>query len=491
MCGLFGVVSYGDLSHDNINKLTKALGSASEDRGTDAGGISYVDNDNNVMFIKDKGAISKSGVFKFDLESKALMGHTRLGTGASELHNYNNHPFPSAISAYTMAHNGIISNDMLLEKEYALPDTKVMTDSYIVNRLIDNVHNGKLTMESIGAVSGLLQGSFNLTFQDKKSIWIVKHNNPMHILHIHELGVYAYASTKEILYEALEDFYNFTFLDMLVGRSGSAFGEFIPVVSGDIIRIHSDGTIERGKFTPKPYVYTTVGKGYNQLAKYYNPPYYSDYPLEDIAQYDAYDDEDWDKSVLDELYQDYYLINNGVEEEVVPSLIRDDKVYSKYLGRTIDLTDDNTLVMTPSGAFMETFKRKEFSFMMSNVFFGQLMARVSQMPEFREVRSIYNDNPVDKKMLAELLSLYIYLFYIKCVYKAENLKIMPSDLTMIEFNSEFPHGKALANELKKIVSSTTFNAYDEVRQLYIYLQVNIMYLYNYFINMDLDASMPF
>ena len=45
MCALFGWLDCGKkLSHSRLKKLTQELANAAEERGTDASGISYVEN---------------------------------------------------------------------------------------------------------------------------------------------------------------------------------------------------------------------------------------------------------------------------------------------------------------------------------------------------------------------------------------------------------------------------------------------------------------
>ena len=64
---------------------------------------------------------------------------TRMATQGSELVNINNHPFPGMAGQthFSLAHNGVLTNDKTLRKKYKLPATKVETDSYVAVQLLE------------------------------------------------------------------------------------------------------------------------------------------------------------------------------------------------------------------------------------------------------------------------------------------------------------------------------------------------------------------
>lgn len=281
MCGLFGIVAYREVSDDNMLKLATALGKASETRGTHAGGFSFVSG-GKIFSRKNSGAITKNGVFdmKDPLHTTSIMGHTRMTTQGVATHIPNNHPFVSKKAPWMMAHNGVLSNDAALRKKHDLPVTDIATDSYVVVQMLDKLHNGLIDMETLADVSEQLQGTYNLTFHTKGGVWLVKHNNPLAIVNCEEIGAYIYASTKEILYEALDKFYDGSFVEYLMTRNGGQWGEVITLNSGDIFYIKHDGSIEKGHFTPlKSVVYTPT-------TTYYGSRYSRGYD----SYYDSYDD---------------------------------------------------------------------------------------------------------------------------------------------------------------------------------------------------------
>ena len=102
MCAIFGFLDYGKkISASTLKRLLRALSVAAESRGTDATGISYVNNGNIVTFKKAKPAHKVKLYFPKD--TTAVIGHTRFTTQGSEKNNYNNHPFEGTTSNHTFA----------------------------------------------------------------------------------------------------------------------------------------------------------------------------------------------------------------------------------------------------------------------------------------------------------------------------------------------------------------------------------------------------
>ena len=162
MCAIFGFLDYGKkVSANTLKKLIRALSVAAESRGTDATGISYVNNGNIVTFKKAKPA-HKVKLY-FPKGTAVVIGHTRFTTQGSEKNNYNNHPFEGTTSNHTfaLAHNGVLYNDKELRREKNLPDTVIETDSYIAVQLIE--HENIVDSNSIKTIAEAVQG-------DRKSV---------------------------------------------------------------------------------------------------------------------------------------------------------------------------------------------------------------------------------------------------------------------------------------------------------------------------------
>lgn len=239
MCALFGWLDYkGIVSNKLLKRLTQALANAAEERGTDASGIAYVKDGKVTIFKRPKPAHKIR--FNISNGTKAVMGHTRMTTQGNEKFNYNNHPFYGhADIDFAFAHNGVLHNDKELRKEKNLPQTKIETDSYVAVQLIEQ--HSKLNFNSLKNMAEDVQGSFCFTVLDEKNnLYIVKGNNPMHLIHLEELGIYVYASTESIMKKALKK----------AGFNNLKF-KILNVEEGDILKIDQNGTISCSEFEVK------------------------------------------------------------------------------------------------------------------------------------------------------------------------------------------------------------------------------------------------
>ena len=236
MCALFGWLDYkGIVSCKLLKKLTQALANAAEERGTDASGISYIHDGNVVIYKRPKPAHKIR--FAAPDDTRAMMGHTRMTTQGNEKYNYNNHPFLGhADISFALAHNGVLYNDQALRREKQLPETFIETDSYIAVQLIEQ--QKKLDFSILQSMAESVQGNFTFTVLDvENTLYIIKGNNPMCLLHFADLGLYIYASTESILAKALKK----------INLLNVPFSK-IEVTQGEILRISSDGLLTRSKF---------------------------------------------------------------------------------------------------------------------------------------------------------------------------------------------------------------------------------------------------
>lgn len=235
MCAIFGFLNYGNKVDGKIlKKLIRALSVNAETRGTDATGISYVGKDGNIKVFKRPQPAHKMNLYFLE-DTKCVIGHTRYTTQGNEKFNRNNHPFTSVNGNFALAHNGVISNDTELRSEYNLPDTNIETDSYIAVQLLDN--QSKLDFNSLKFMAENLIGSFMITILDKNNtLYLVKGSNPICLYHFKSLGLYVYASTEEILRNAL----------ISCGLNYKCCK--IVMQEGDILAINSIGKAFKGQF---------------------------------------------------------------------------------------------------------------------------------------------------------------------------------------------------------------------------------------------------
>lgn len=269
MCGLFGFLKYGS-KKICLDSLTEALARESAVRGTDATGIAYNYKGSVTVYKKPVSAYRMN----FKVPSvKALTGHTRHATQGAIKKNYNNHPFigKAGNDKFALAHNGILTNDTALRNSLKLTKTKIETDSYIAVQLIES--KKKLDMESISYMAENVQGSFSFSILDKdENIYLVKGDSPLSILHFPEKEIYVYASTTEILWKALVD------TELFVELKKGGYKE-VSVNDGEILKLLSNGKIEKGEFNYMDFV------GYTDSWRYYGMS-----NLTDTADTTYYDD---------------------------------------------------------------------------------------------------------------------------------------------------------------------------------------------------------
>lgn len=247
MCCLFGFYNYSGQPIKNLSHLTNCLAEEATVRGTDATGIAYNHKGKLIIHKEPKSAFQIN--FKHPEDIVSVTGHTRHSTQGNKNKNYNNHPFSGRCKnvRFALAHNGILTNDCELRKELRLHHTKIETDSFIAVQLIEK--KKVLGSESIKFMAEKIKGSFAFSILDSdNTLWLVRGDSPLSLIHIPKYKLYVYASTDEILYKALVD------TKLFAEIKKGAFDE-IEINSGDILNILPDGSIVYDKFKYTDYSY--------------------------------------------------------------------------------------------------------------------------------------------------------------------------------------------------------------------------------------------
>ena len=236
MCAIYGFLDYGKKVNNKILKtIIRELSIAAECRGTDATGISYV-NDGEIVTFKQPKPAHKMKLY-FPKDTTAIIGHNRLTTQGNEKFNFNNHPFEGKIFQHTfaLAHNGVLYNDKELKKDRTLPNTYIETDSYVAVQLLEQAEN--VDMDSVKEMAEAVEGSFVFTIlRNDNTLFLVKGSNPITLYHFPAVGLYIYASTTEIITKALKS-----------AKLTEPFEE-VKIITGDIISIDSEGNISFDTF---------------------------------------------------------------------------------------------------------------------------------------------------------------------------------------------------------------------------------------------------
>lgn len=243
MCCLWGLIDYnGHLSNRQKTHLLTSLARESEARGTDACGIAF--NGRNSLTVTKRAVFPRKFRFPNSENARVVMGHTRMTTQGSEKKNQNNHPFLGKVQEgnFALAHNGVLHNDDLLKTTHHLPTTKIETDSYVAVQLLEQKNT--LHPDSLQYMAEQVEGTFVFTVLDEDdNLTFIKGENPLAIFHYPRLGLYLYASTENILKQAIKRTWLFH----------EEFEEVV-VASGDILQIDCHGQRQRFKFTlPDPW----------------------------------------------------------------------------------------------------------------------------------------------------------------------------------------------------------------------------------------------
>lgn len=252
MCCLFGFVDYGHkLSRTQRLRLLSTLSTACEERGTDATGIAYNLNGQQVIYKRPLAAHLMW--YRVPASPTIVMGHTRMTTQGSEKVNINNHPFPGTAgkTRFALAHNGVLINDKTLRKKYNLPATNIETDSYVAAQLLEQY--GQVNFDSLRFMAEEVEGSFSFTvLTDRDDLFFVKGNNPLSIFHFPKIGLYVYASTEEILKTGLKNAH------LNLGK-----WEPVRIYTGEILKIDARGKISRSEFNDEKLYVTSFTHDFN------------------------------------------------------------------------------------------------------------------------------------------------------------------------------------------------------------------------------------
>tara|TARA_R110000737_G_scaffold206977_2_gene225131 strand:+ start:749 stop:1639 length:891 start_codon:yes stop_codon:yes gene_type:complete len=126
----------------------------------------------------------------------AFIGHCRFATQGSNQDNSNNHPIIDR-PIYGV-HNGVITNDTEIAKEYG---TCADVDSAVMFSMLKRLSNNKpLTAKSFTTAMNKLRGSATIVAVDERDptkIFIGLKNNPMNLVKVDD--VLWFASTHDIL----------------------------------------------------------------------------------------------------------------------------------------------------------------------------------------------------------------------------------------------------------------------------------------------------
>ncbi len=219
MCGIAGWFSENGLTNEQKKKV-HAIGTkifeATQSRGTDASGFSYINRFGELITIK--APISSENMVKEkkwlrlaepDEFPQSTILHCRQMTKGDPIKNENNHPLVVK-KEIALVHNGCISNDEELKKDYELKG-KGEVDSEIIPLLIkmradelkgENEIDSIKIAKAINMTSQELSGGFACALINTKTpdaLYLFNHKNPIVLAYCEELKTFFFASTQGLL----------------------------------------------------------------------------------------------------------------------------------------------------------------------------------------------------------------------------------------------------------------------------------------------------
>jgi len=265
MCGIVGYIVTRPEEAKNAKKKMASLLMYSTGRGTDASGIAFI-HDEAIVCVK-KG-VSAHKLIASDAYKKALkkyspnimIGHTRAMTQGDEKDNNNNHPLVSG--AMALVHNGVISNEDEVFKDFKLQRTGEV-DSEVIVRLIDHFKRTKsdITRVAIQNACKEVRGGLAIAVINAKNdreLHLVSSGNPVVIAYQKSTGTIFFASEKTILQNALftvDAYHNFFYED--TNKDDFIFRE---LETDEAVRFTAEKS-SRYKVERYVYSYETVHKG--------------------------------------------------------------------------------------------------------------------------------------------------------------------------------------------------------------------------------------
>ena len=224
MCGILGICFDGrdrtDAEWMDIAWEFSNLWIHSMRRGTDAAGVYIVNRDADIQYIKapvtaeylvgrDEANDDMYGYWEFvrnqlGPNTVGIIGHTRAATTGDPKYNDNNHPVVDA--PIIGVHNGVITNHMALHAKY--PKVAEVDSAAIMSLLKSKSANRPITKKIIANSVHELDGPFAIAIADMRKpdgIYLSRNRNPVHFHRNRTDGLLMFASTSEILEDALGD----------------------------------------------------------------------------------------------------------------------------------------------------------------------------------------------------------------------------------------------------------------------------------------------
>lgn len=294
-------MNLGNEDKNQIIHAVKAIVTDMQSRGEDSTGVVAIFVDREEIYKAAEKASDFVESDKFNAfmernwEADCFLLHDRKYTQGEPKYNYNNHPLES--DRFILVHNGIVSDDLkdildVIPKDKF--DTKVETDSYVINQVAELF--GITSVPSIN-------GSMSILMYDKqtKELHAFRKNTTMPLMvgYSEEAKMIVFASTSSAIEEAFKKRkYLFNILEISESGSSSSItkSELKPGVLYTAKVFDSDIKF-RKTFSFAPFVLHFKGAGQYHCAIYTIDKNLSYVVFKDTPSQKMYDDmeENFDK----------------------------------------------------------------------------------------------------------------------------------------------------------------------------------------------------
>jgi glutamine---fructose-6-phosphate transaminase (isomerizing) len=272
MCGIFGIFikSGSGYKKEFIDRSLKTIALLSQSRGKDSSGLSYIDFKKKQIDVF-KGAICISDLLTskeisvYELESNlssqvhkglpyAVLGHARLVTNGSQLHNINNQPVIK--DGIIGIHNGIIVNSEKLWAENSDLRRDFEIDTEILFSLIRKSINSEVPI--VSSISGSVEKTIGtvstvMVFEDTNEAVLTTNNGSLYILE----------NNRDFLVFASEDYFLREFalkMDLRNQIGNFTIGQVIPKTGRIFNLITHSSTVFRYDESDSSPVYEILGE---------------------------------------------------------------------------------------------------------------------------------------------------------------------------------------------------------------------------------------
>lgn len=201
MCSVNAVLI---LDHNNYEKIERKfiqIFKRAEDRGRDSFGLVIINKDGTTKSVKSLGKPSEYEeklVGIFDENTSVVIANNRAEPTTEYVNRKEEKDIqPFEGERYIVTHNGIIANDMEIEKKYQLKRTTKI-DSAIIPLFLDKLWNGKI--EALPNLLSEIRGSFAFIIGDKKNtdrIVLAQNFKPIYMMYDFSLKAVFFSSLDE------------------------------------------------------------------------------------------------------------------------------------------------------------------------------------------------------------------------------------------------------------------------------------------------------